>query len=300
MRGFEEKLAGVFAPLVTPFENGKIRYDALRDNVRRLNRSGLKGYLVLGTNGEFRSLTVEERFKVLETVLEERSGDKTIIAGTGAESTHESLLLSKRAAGMGVDFVSLMTPYFFAKMMNDETLGRYYETVAEAVDVPVMIYNNPPVTGITVSPHLIERLSAHPNIAGMKDTSKGNFHIYIEVCAADFNVLAGSADFFLPCLMMGGTGGVLSLANVLPGDCVRLYGLFREGEIQKAIRLQFELQAINREISGTGGVAAVKAAMDAAGMKGGEPREPLLPLPEEKRLRIEERIRGWLAKEPDS
>jgi 4-hydroxy-2-oxoglutarate aldolase len=279
MERMKVKLSGVFAPLVTPFKKDEILFDDLAKNVERLNSTPLRGYLVLGTNGEFRALSVEERFEVLKVVLASASPDKTIIAGTGAESTRETIVLTLRAAEMGVDLATLLPPHFFAKRMDDAVLIGHVTAVAEVSPVPIMLYNNPSVSaGVNASPAVIREISHHPNVAGMKDSSKGNFEQYLEAAPQGFYVLAGSANFFLDLLEKGGIGGVLSLANVIPEACVEVYQLYQRGEISEAREKQQRLITINQMVSGTYGVAGVKAAMEMVGFRGGEPRRPLRPL----------------------
>ncbi len=279
MNSFEEKLAGVFPPLITPFENDRILFDGLERNVQRMNETGLRGYFVLGTNGEFKSLSVEERMEVLKVVVQNASKDKVIMAGTAAESTKETIEITLQAADIGAQMVSLLMPSFFIKIIDDDVLVNYILDIAEASPVPVLLYNNPSVTaGLTVSTEVIKRVSGHPNIIGMKDSSRGNYHSYLESVENGFFLLAGSTSFFLELLHAGGIGGVLSLANVFPDACVRLYRAFREGRHDEAKRINDSLVSLNREVSGLFGVPGVKAAMNIAGFTGGEPRRPLRPL----------------------
>ena len=291
MDEIKAKLSGVFAPLVTPFENDEILFDDLAENVKRLNTTGLRGYLILGTNGEFRALSVEERFKVLETVLSSAAPEKTIIAGTGAESTKETIDLTLKAAGMGIHMASLLPPHFFAKRMDDIALISHVIAAAEVSPVPIMLYNNPSVSaGVTASSNVIREISGHQNVVGMKDSSKGNFEQYIQVAQRGFYVLAGSANFFLDLLEKGGIGGVLSLANVIPEACVEVYQLYQKGDIDGAWEKQHQLVAVNQMVSGTYGVAGVKTAMNMAGFKGGDPRLPLRPLSTEEKANLKERL----------
>jgi 4-hydroxy-2-oxoglutarate aldolase len=271
-----DRLSGVFAPLTTPFVDDEIDYRGMEKNLERFNDSGLKGYFALGTNGEFKSLTVEERFRVLEVVVRAASRDKTVMAGTGCESTRETITLCERAAKAGAQFVSLIMPSFFAKRMTDDVLASYILEVANASPAPVLIYNNPSVAaGVCVSPAVVERVSGHPNVAGMKDSSKGNYPSYLRAAKEDFALIAGSADFFFELLKAGGVGGVLSLANVFPDACADVYRAFREGRADEASKKNETILALNKEVSGSFGVAGVKAAMDLAGLVGGSPRRPL-------------------------
>ncbi len=149
----------------------------------KYSKTPLKGYFVLGSNGESKCCTETEKLQILELVLKEKSPNQVIMAGAGYESTRQTIEFSKKVASMGADFVSLVTPSYFKKSLTDDVLIGYYKDVAEAVPVPVLIYNAPGFTGITVSPKVVEVLSQHPNIAGMKDTSPGNIANYLDVSA---------------------------------------------------------------------------------------------------------------------
>lgn len=282
MTDHRTRLSGVFAPVVTPFINDELRLDDLRFNLKKLRDSSLTGYLALGSNGEFRSLDDTEQVRVLETFAEEK-GDKTVMVGTARESTCETIAVSKRAAEMGFEYVSVLTPCYFAKRMDATTLERYYLSVADAVPVPVLIYNAPGFTGgVSVPPKIIRTLAQHPNIIGMKDSSStGPAGFLKELDGVDgFHVLAGSANFFYPSLHLGASGGIISLANALQEPCCELYGLFEAGRYDEARVLHFRLARLNGAVSGTAGVAGVKAAMDICGYRGGEPRQPLMPADE--------------------
>ena len=286
---YREKLSGVFAPVTTPFdENGEVSYQALEENIKKLNSSRLRGYLVLGTNGEFKSLTEAERRKVLETVLRVAEKDKVVMAGTGRESTKESIVATKEAASMGAHFVSLIAPSFFAKKMTDPALLNHFRQISDASSIPVLLYNNPDVAVVTYSTGLIGEMAKHPNIVGMKDTSKGNFASYLLAAGPDFNLLAGSAGFFFEALVMGGVGGVLSIANFAPEGCCKVYDLWKAGKLEESMREQYRLMTLNQKVSGKFGVAGVKAAMDLAGFYGGPPRAPLLPLTADEKKKLHE------------
>lgn len=276
MEKIKEMLSGVFAPMTTPFKNDEIYYEGLIENTERMNGSGLRGYFVLGTNGEYKSLAVPERVEVLKTVAKNRSPEKVLMAGTGMESTKETIEMTLRAAEIGVDMVSLLMPHFFAKRIDDDILVSYINEVADQSPVPVLIYNNPSVAaGLLVSPEVIVRVSEHQNVVAMKDSSKGNFKSYLEAAKGDFYVLAGSASFFYDLLQAGGIGGVLSLANVFPDTCAELYDLFVSGRTDEAKALNEKIVGLNKVVSGTNGVASVKAAMDLTGFYGGLPRRPM-------------------------
>jgi len=272
-------LTGILAPMVTPFKDDAIMFDGLVANVEKMNATGLRGYFVLGTNGEFKSLSIEERFQVLAVVLKHRAPGKVVMAGCAAESTKETIELVKRAAGAGADMASLLMPSFFAKKMTIDVMERFAVEVADASPIPIVLYNNPGVAaGVTIKYDLLERLAKHPNIAGVKDSSKETYKENLKAASPTFRVLAGSAAYFLDLMKNGGSGGVLSLADVFPSECVKLYDDFVAGRLAEAEELSRKLVDLNTKVSGSYGVAGVKAAMDMVGLSGGVPRRPLSPM----------------------
>jgi len=288
----KKKLSGVFAPVVTPFRSDELALDDLRFNLRKLNDTDLAGYLALGSNGEFRSLSDKEQNQILEVFAEEK-GDKVVMVGTGCESTRQTIEKSKLVSEMGFDYVSILTPSYFSKRIDGATLQGFYKQVADSVDIPVLLYNAPGFAGgVQIPPQTVLELSRHPNIVGMKDSSPtgpAKFLTRLDV-AEDFHVLAGSANFFYPSLHLGAAGGMLSLANALPGPCCDLYRLFTQGEYDDAKELYFRLARLNQAVSGAWGVAGVKAAMDITGFKGGQPRHPLKGLTDEAKERVSQTI----------
>ncbi len=295
MTGIKQKLSGVFAPVVTPFERDELLLDCLRDNLKKLAKTDLTGYFALGSNGEFRSLSEREELQVLEVFSKEKS-EKVVIVGTSCESSRQTILKTKRAAEMGFPFVGVLTPSYFAGQINDKTLTDYYTRIADNSIIPILLYNAPKFAGgVSISPACLNTLAEHPNIVGIKDSSSigpGGFLSQLDP-SNEFYVLAGSINIFYPSLHLGAVGGILSLANSFPEVCCRLYSLFLEGTYEDALDLHGRLVRINRNISGAFGVAGVKAAMDIAGFHGGEPRHPLRPLSDSEK----EEIRRIIEKE---
>ena len=278
----QKKLSGVFAPVVTPFNSDKLALDDLRYNLQKLNETDLAGYLALGSNGEFRSLTDKEQIQVLEVFAEEK-GDKVVMVGTGCESTKQTIEKSQLVCEMGFDYVSVLTPCYFAKQIDGSVLKSHYERIADSVDIPVLLYNAPGFTGGIRIP---------VQIVGMKDSSpEGPAKLLAKLDPEeDFHVLAGSANFFYPCLHLGVPGGVISLANSLPTPCCDLYRLFTQGKYDEARILHFRLSRLNQAVSGKWGVPGVKASMNIMGFKGGEPRNPLRAVTEEAAEEIKRQI----------
>jgi 4-hydroxy-2-oxoglutarate aldolase len=286
-----DKLKGVFAPVVTPFEDDKIKFDWLEENLERLNETKLAGYLALGTNGEFKSLTESEKIQIVKLFVKLK-GDKVLMVGTGCESTYETIEFTNRIADLGADFASVITPHYFASQMKDETLIAYYQEVAEHSSIPVLLYNIPKLTSnVSISSGAIKVLSLHPNIWGIKDSGGVSIFSFLSVVSDDFCVMAGSANYFLPSLMVGAVGGVISLANCFPQDCCELYTASLSEDFDKARKLHQRILQANSVVSGKHEVAGVKMAMNLAGYRGGIPRRPLQPLAEEQRQIMQRKLR---------
>jgi 4-hydroxy-2-oxoglutarate aldolase len=287
-----ENLSGVFAPVVTPFKNDAVQIEDLKYNLEKLNKSKLKGYLVLGSNGEFKSLNDKEQFQVLE-VFDLFKSNKIIMVGTGSESTKQTIEKSNIVAKMGFDYLSILTPSYFTKRMDGPTLRDYYIRIADSVSIPVIIYNAPGfASGIELPSKILHELSKHPNIVGVKDSSPSGPAKFLNHLNSenDFSVLAGSANFFYPSLHLGATGGILSMGNFFPDFCYNLYELFQKKEFEQAKKLHFKLARLNGAISGAYGVAGVKGAMNLVGFKGGEPRHPLQVLSENEAKKIKDQM----------
>ena len=174
------RMAGVFTPISTPFAaDEEVDFDALAFNVERYAASGLLGYLALGSNGENRSLTEEERLQVLRCIIERKGKGQVVMAGATYDAQRDTELFLRRAADMGADFGLVLSPGYFRKQMTDEVLFRYFSTVADASPIPVLLYNAPGFCGVTLSPALVGRLAAHPNIAGMKDSAAGGIENFL-------------------------------------------------------------------------------------------------------------------------
>ena len=285
-----KKLSGIAAPISTPFVNQEVSYDQLRSNMQQYRKTGLAGFFTLGSNGESMFLTESEKLKVLEVVLQEKADHQIVMAGSGHESTRQTISFSNQVAEMGADFVSILTPSYFKKRLTDDAMIGYYTDVADGVPVPVIAYNAPGFTGMTLTPKVVEVISRHPNVIGMKDTSKGNMSTYISAAGDDFNILSGTVSTLFESILLGAKGGVVSLANAFPAPCCDLYDACKAIDLDKARRLHYMLIKLNKSVSGSFGVAGVKYAAEVAGYHGGDPRKPLLPITPEGRQSIRKAI----------
>jgi len=282
-------ISGIFPALVTPFEPaGAVSLRGVRENIRRYNQTAVAGCVVLGSTGESVMLSREAADSVLAASIEVAAPEKLLIAGTGAESTSETIARTRRAADLGYAAALVKTPYYYKPVYKAETFIRHYRAVADASPIPVLLYSVPQFTGITLETPEILTLAAHPNIVGIKDSS-GNIQRAAEIVAGarpDFQVLTGGAAVIYPALAVGARGAILALAAALPEKCAELFLLFESGRHEQAKALQLELAVASKRIVSEQGIAGVKYAMDLRGYNGGLPSLPLLPLPEEKKQSI--------------
>ncbi len=272
------RVTGILPPIITPFDDsGEIDWTALDANLERWNETGLAGYVVAGSNGESASLTCDEVAALTERVRLRALPQQQVIAGTGRQSTRETIALTRAAAAAGADLVLVMTPSFFVEQMGGPALVEHYQRVADASPVPVLLYNVPKYTHVNMAPATVAALAQHPNIVGLKDSS-GNITQMIgllSVCPRDFSLLVGNGGAFLSAVALGACGAVLALANVAPRECVRVYELIDSGEAAAAQELAFRLVPVNTAVTVTYGVPGLKAALTQLGYRGGVPRLPL-------------------------
>ena len=288
---------GVFSPITTTFnDDGSLNLEALKENVKKYAATPLAGYLALGSNGENKSLTWDEKIEVAKVIIENKAPEQIVMAGSIFESTAETIAFAKEMEKLGADYITLLAPCYFKSMMKDETLIKYFTDVASAVDTPCMLYNAPQFCGgITLSVNVINACAKHPNIVGIKDSSSGNIEKIALSAPKDFQVLSGSINTFLSCLLNGGIGGIISLANSTPELVCEMYDSFVAGDWKKAAKLNSALIKANLAISGKYGVAGVKYAMDQNGYFGGAPRLPLLPITEEGKAAVDASLEAMRA-----
>ena len=273
-----KRFTGLYTPITTPFAvDGTLDEAALRTNIGYWIDTPLTGLVLLGSNGEAPQLDDAEADRVLAIAREAVPRDRPLIAGTGRESTRATIAATRRAAQAGVDAVLVRTPSFFKGQMTSDALDRFYTAVADASMTPVLLYNVTMYTGVNLLPDAVEKLAAHPNIVGIKESGSDMAQMaeYITRTPDDFTVLAGSATTFFAALCAGADGGVLALASLLPEQCRRLMTLVRDRRIDEARDLQRLLTPLARSVGSVYGVAGLKAALDLIGYTGGLPRPPL-------------------------
>jgi 4-hydroxy-2-oxoglutarate aldolase len=271
------KLSGVMPPITTPFQDGKLALDKLKQNFQTWNKTGLSGYLILGSNGEAVYLNEKEKIKVVEISRECIPRSKMMLVGTGLESTEETILFTNQMAKLGADCALVVTPSYFKGSMKPQILYDHFIAVAESSKIGILIYNVPQFTGINLDPEVVAKLSEHSNIIGIKDSSGniGQLSEIIHLSKKEFAVFVGSAPVFFPALCVGAVGGILAAANVVPQECVQIQNLFGKRKMDEARALQNQLTPLAKAVTTKYGIGGLKMAMDLAGYFGGDPRLPL-------------------------
>jgi 4-hydroxy-2-oxoglutarate aldolase len=272
--------SGVYPALTTPFEaDGSVSVAGIKHNIERYNSTGLKGYVAMGSTGESVLLSSSEWESVLVAVKEAAGQGMRLIAGTGAESTAETIARTKRAAELGYHAALVKTPHYYKPAYKPDVFIGHYRRVADASPIPVLLYSVPVFTGVTLEAPEIGVLAQHPNIVGIKDSSGHVLRVGETAVAVppDFQILVGSAPTLLASLTVGACGGIFALASALPEICVALYDLARQGQLDKAREQQKIVLKASAAIVSEAGIAGVKFAMDQRGYRGGIPRLPLFP-----------------------
>jgi 4-hydroxy-2-oxoglutarate aldolase len=282
-------LSGVFPALTTPFSaDGSVSVEDIKHNITKYNSTGLAGFVAIGSTGESVLLSRKEVDTILVAVKESAAPGMRLIAGTGAESTAETIDRTKRAAELGYHIALVKTPYYYKPMYKPEAFIAHYRRVADASPIPVLLYSVPQFTGVALEAPEVGVLAQHPNIIGIKESS-GNVQRAAEMLAAapsSFQLLVGSASMMFPSMVLGAVGSILALASALPELCVALFDAARKGDLETARALQATILPASKLIVSQNGIPGVKCAMDQAGYRGGIPRQPLLPLHEEQRVAI--------------
>jgi len=273
---------GVFTPVVTPFrQDGSVDTATFEANLELYAEYDLAGALVLGSNGEAGSLDEGEKLALVGIARAQLDG-RVLLVGVGLESTRSTIALARKAADLGADAALVLTPHYYKARMTPEALTRHFEAVASASPIPILLYSVPAFTGIAWPSGLAETLSAHPNIAGIKESS-GDVGLLGRLCAStpeSFAVVCGSAPTFYPALCVGASAGVLAVACCAPRTLAALYRAHEAGDHARARSLQQAIMPLAVAVTAGHGVAGLKAAMDAAGFHGGAVRSPLLPVGE--------------------
>lgn len=290
------RLQGVFAPVVTTFssQTGELDLSGFAANVRAHMAAGLHGIVVTGSTGEAALLDSAERVSLVDAARHEVPSDKTLIVGTGAESTRTCIRQTRDAAERGADAVLVVAPHYYGPAMTGQALTQHYQRVADASPIPVLLYNIPKYMHFSLAPNLVAELAAHQNIVGIKDSS-GNHDLlaaYMNVQSPTFAVLTGNAQIFQDALAQGARGGILAVALFAAALALDVYTAAANGDAAAAAAAHARMSPLGAKIVGELGVSGVKAAMDHVGLVGGPVRSPLLPLDSTQRDGVVELLRS--------
>lgn len=288
-------LSGVLLPVTTPFSaNEEVDSAGLQANIQRWNRTGIAGYVILGSTGERVNLDEREFLQVIEAAREAVPTGMTFIVGASQQSTRGTIQEIQRAAQAGAEAALVITPHYYRTVITQDTLIQYYNAVADVVSVPIILYSMPDLTGIRIESETAARLSEHPNILGIKDSSNdiAKFSETVQSATERFAPMIGNGTVFSEALQKGAIGGILAVGCVVPEFCLEIYRAVQARDFDRAATLQARLTPLARAVTRTYGVGGLKAAMEMAGYVGGVVRAPLGSGSEEARAEIEELLRN--------
>jgi len=273
-----DRLDGILLPATTPFtNNGELDITSLQQNLSQWLATGISGIVLMGSTGERVHLDEREYLTAIEVARRQVSSDYAFIVGAGQQSVRGTIAEISKAARVGADTVLVITPSFYRPAMTQEVLFSYYQAVADDSPIPVLLYSMPALTGIKLEPQTIARLSDHPNIIGVKDSSNdvAGFTATVERCPPEFAVMTGNGTVLFDMLEAGATGGILAVGCVVPEACLEIFKLFRNGAVEQARTLQSQLTPLATAVTTKFGIGGLKVAMDLNGYVGGFVRSPL-------------------------
>jgi len=268
--------AGTYTALVTPFKNGEVDYNTLKDLVKAQLNAGVEGLVPVGTTGESPTLSVDEHLKVIETVVNTSAGNCAVIAGTGANSTVEAVYLTKRAKKAGADATLQVTPYY--NKPTPEGLYRHFATVADECELPVVLYNVPGRSGISIPIEVIERLNSNPNIQCVKEAAGSVDRVSAIKNVCDIAVLSGDDGLTLPMMSVGASGVISVASNLIPEQVKTLVDACLRNDYTQALKLHSNLYRLFQDMFLETNPIPIKAAMAYKGMLKEEYRLPLCPI----------------------
>ncbi|HHD11537.1 MAG TPA: 4-hydroxy-tetrahydrodipicolinate synthase [Deltaproteobacteria bacterium] len=284
---------GCFTALVTPFKEGKVDEDALKRLLEIQIEAGVAGVVPCGTTGESATLSYEEHNRVIELTKELTEGKIKVIAGTGSNSTAETIMLTRHAEEVGADAALLITPYY--NKPTQKGLLEHYGKIAEHTSIPLILYNVPSRTGVNMLPETVARLSEFENIVGIKEASGDLDQVsqIIELTGEDFTVLSGDDSLTLPMLAIGGRGVISVTSNILPSEVSLLCKHFFDGNLEEARKLHQRLQPLNRIMFIETNPIPVKTALSMMGLIEEELRLPLTTITDANRIKLEELLKNY-------
>ena len=270
------KIKGIITAMVTPLSEDGINEAATRKLVNKLINDGVHGLFVLGTNGEFYALSEAEKLALVKIVVDEAAGRVPVFAGSGGISTEEVIKVTNQFAELGVDAVSVITPYLIK--LSDEELIQHYQTIALNTNLPMILYNIPANTQLSINESVFKELIQLPQIIGIKDSSGKleNIQMYLETNdREDFSILIGSDSLILPALQMGVDGAVAATSNVLTKTELGIYQAFLENKMERAQVLQESINDFRGILKLATVPSVLKHSLELIGFPVGAPKKPV-------------------------
>ncbi|MBN2474774.1 MAG: 4-hydroxy-tetrahydrodipicolinate synthase [Pirellulales bacterium] len=287
-----EQFAGLSVAMITPFRNGQIDDEALRRQVEFQVEAGTTCLCPVGTTGESPTLSHPEHERVIAAVVEAAAGRIKVMAGTGSNSTQEALRLTSRAAKTGADAALVVAPYY--NKPTQEGFYQHFKALAEAVDIPICIYNIPGRTAKNIEPETILRLAELPNITMVKEATGSMDQASQILAATDLTLLSGDDSLTLPLMAIGGRGVISVVGNLIPGDMIALISAFEAGNLGEARRWHHKLFPLCRDMLGLAtNPIPIKAAMKLLGRDTGELRMPMTPLSPQEEARLQKTLSDY-------
>ncbi|MFO1041554.1 MAG: 4-hydroxy-tetrahydrodipicolinate synthase [Planctomycetaceae bacterium] len=287
-----EQFAGLTVAIVTPFKNGKVDEVALRNTVDWHVAQGTNGLCPVGTTGESPTVTHDEHNRIIEIVCEQAAGRIKVMAGTGSNSTQEAIEMTRFAKSCGADGAMMVAPYY--NKPTGEGFYQHYRAVAEAVDIPIILYNIPGRTAKNMEPDVVARIAEIPNVVAIKEATGSMDQASQTLAQTNLTVLSGDDSLTLPLLSMGGSGIVSVVGNIVPGDMLQLLKAWNSGNVAEAQKWHFKLFTLCRDMLGIAtNPIPVKAAMQMLGRDTGELRLPLTPLSEAEAARLRKTLTAY-------
>lgn len=278
------QFTGSMCAIVTPFRDGKVDIEALERIVNFQIENGTSGLIPCGTTGESATLTHDEHHQVIERTIKFAARRVPVIAGTGSNSTAEAISLTREARKWGADAALLITPYY--NKPTQEGLYAHYKAVADAVEIPQILYNVPARTSVSISPETVARLAKHPNIVAIKEASGSIDYVSHLRGISDIAILSGNDNLTLPLMGLGATGAISVLANVTPRLCADMVAAVERNDWPTARKIHFSTFELTEALFVETNPIPVKAALAMMGYLKEELRLPLLPLDEKYRPRL--------------
>jgi 4-hydroxy-tetrahydrodipicolinate synthase len=280
-------LRGAFVAIVTPFIDGQVDEQGLIDLIEFHIANGTNGIVPCGTTGESATLSHEEHHRVVELTVKTVNGRVPVVAGSGSNSTSEAINLTRHAKDAGVDGVLMVSPYY--NKPSQEGLYQHYKAVAEAVDVPIILYNVPSRTSSNILPQTVARLAQIDNIVGIKEATADLNQIseVIRLCPADFSVLSGDDFTSMPTVLIGGTGVISVTSNVAPRDMAEMMEAALAGDVAKAKQMHYKLFPLMQAMFYDTNPVPAKKSLELMGkIKSGTPRLPLCSIDDDSLARL--------------